>query len=97
MSYTFRRAIDQKGFEAVAIGVALLLASVVGFAGYKVMNMNKVADTAQTASTVQSVAPTTIKTKADLAKTTKALDTSSTQLNSKLDDTSLDSDLNATL
>ena len=87
---------NQAGFEAVGVIVAVLFVAVVGFAGLKVASMNKSTDAVQSSSASSEV-PATIKTKADLAKTSKNLDASGSQLNSNLDDGSLDADLNTML
>jgi uncharacterized protein HemX len=91
------RTYNQAGFEAVAAVAVVLIAAVIGFAGYTVMNMNKSADTEQSAASSQPAVPDKIETKADLTQTGKALDTTSSQLDSSLNDGSLDSDLNAML
>lgn len=90
---------NQKGFGVLGVAVALVFVGVVGFAGYKVVTMNKVADSqATTARTAQEVAvPETIKTKADLTQTSKALDSSSTQLDNGLSESSLDADVDSML
>ncbi len=90
-----RHYINQAGFEAVGVLAVILVVAVIGFAGYKVMHMNKAADSQQQAS--QPGVPAKIQTKADLTQTGKSLDAASGQLDSNLDDGSLDADMNAML
>jgi len=85
-----RHYINQAGFEAVGVLAVILVVAVIGFAGYKVMHMNKAADS-------QPGVPAKIQTKADLTQTGKSLDAASGQLDSNLDDGSLDADMNAML
>jgi hypothetical protein len=86
--------INQNGIgHIVAVGVVLFLL-VVGFAGYKVITMNKVTNTAASTAAATGKVPNTISSKADLVQASKALDNSSTQVDSSLNDSSLDADLN---
>jgi heme/copper-type cytochrome/quinol oxidase subunit 2 len=85
----------QAGFEAVGVLVAILIVAVIGFAGFKVMHMNKAADSQQSAS--QPAVPAKIQTKSDLSQTGKSLDAASGQLDSSLNDGSLDADMDAML
>lgn len=86
---------NQTGFGHVAaVGIVLFLA-VAGFAGYKVVTMNRnAAVTPSTQTAASSSTPTSIHSKADLSQAGKALDSSSAQVNSSLNDGALDSDLN---
>ena len=88
--------LNQKGFEPIAVIVIVLVIAVLGFAGYKVMNMNKSAESAQPA-TSQTAEPEAIKSEADLTNTSKALDESGSELDASLDDSALDADVNALL
>ena len=90
-----RTTLNQTGFEAVGIIVALLFVAIIGFAGYKVLNMNKSAASQDSSaiSSQQVAVPAKLKTKADLSQTGKALDKSSSQLDTSLNDKSLDADL----
>jgi hypothetical protein len=88
------RHISQAGFGHIAAVFALLFVAVVGFAGYKVVTMNKAGSTTASTAAVSTKAPEKISTKADLVQTSKALDSSSTSVSSGLNDSSLNSDLN---
>jgi len=92
--------LNQAGFEATAVIVALLVVGVLGFGSYKFIAMHNQAKTS-TASTADASAthavPATIKTQADLTQTAQALDADGSSLDSSLNDTSLDADLNAVL
>lgn len=93
-----RAKLNQAGFEAVAVLVVLLVVAAVGFAGYKVLGSHKSADNSQQAAVTSTAkVPATIKTKADLTATSKALDQSGAQLDNDLNGSSLNSDLNAML
>lgn len=86
------KRLNQSGSHVLAIALIVLALGVVGFTGYTVMSKNKtVTSTATTASTASSDA---IKNTADLTAAGNQLDSSSTQVNSTLDDSSLNSDLN---
>lgn len=89
------RSLNQSGFEIVGVMVALLFVGVVAFAGYKVVNLNKSASTVSDSSS--SSAPDSIKTKGDLETTNKALTESGTQLDSNLNDSALDADIDSML
>lgn len=86
---------SQTGIGHIVVIMALLMVGVVGFAGYKVVTKQPAQSTAvRGSSQVDSIAvPAKISTKADLETTTKALDGSSTQVDSGLNDNSLDADL----
>ena len=90
-----RQVINQAGFEAVAIMVVVLVLGVVGFASYKVLQNGMPAVQQPTAAVTTE--PDTIKSKSDLANTSKALDSSAAELDKDLDDSQLDADLNAVL
>jgi hypothetical protein len=86
---------NQKGFEAVALIVVVLVVAVIGFATYKFINLtDKEASTTQSASTV---VPETLETSADLSAAGKALDSDGSELDALLNDSSLDADINALL
>jgi len=91
------RTFNQKGFESVFVGVALLFVAVIGFAGYKVITTNKSADTASVVPAEQNAVPSAIKTEADLQKTDKALEASAVETDKSLDSTALDADLDTLL
>lgn len=85
--------INHAGIAHLAAIAVVLLLGVVGFAGYKVVSMNKAADSASSV-VADSSAPESITTKADLAQTEKALENTSAGLDSGLNDSALDADLN---
>jgi len=89
------KRLNTSGSHVVALVVGVLVVGVIGMAGYKVWQNSKtpVTDTATTVKTSSAV-PSTIKSNADLTNASKALDDSSAQVNSNLDDNSLNSDLN---
>jgi len=89
------KRLNTSGSHVVALVVGVLVVGVIGLAGYKVWQNNKtpVTDTATTVKTSSAV-PSTIKSNADLTSASKALDDSSAQVNSNLNDDSLNSDLN---
>jgi hypothetical protein len=86
--------LNQKGFGHIAVLFVLVFVAVVGFAGYKVFTMNKSADTTVSSVVANPTVPSRISTKADLTATAKALDSSSSQVDSNLNDGALNSDLN---
>jgi hypothetical protein len=86
--------LNQAGFGHMAVVFLILFVSVAGFAGYKVVSMNKTAGSSESSATASPKVPEKINTKADLNVTAKALDNSSAQLNGSLNDSSLDADLN---
>ena len=90
------KRLNQTGSHVLGIALLVLALGVVGFAGYKVMNANKTTDTttSTTTTTTSDTAPSSIKNTADLTQAAKALDSSSSQINSGLDDSSLDSSMN---
>ncbi len=92
------RTLNQRGFEAIALIVTVLVVGVIGLASYEVLTMNKSSSNAPTiSSTSNPSVPASIKTKADLTQTNTSLDASESQLNSSLDDSQLNSSLDATL
>lgn len=87
--------LNQSGFEAVGVILALVIVAVIGFAGYTVMN--KSADDKASVSTQSTGEPDNLKTQADLKKSDVALDASEAELDTNLDDGSLDADLESML
>lgn len=87
------RIMNQKGFGHVVIIFVVLFVAVAGLAGYKVMTMHNSDSSNGSAAAVPKV-PATITSKADLTAAAKALDSAGVQLNSSLDDSALNSDLN---
>jgi predicted negative regulator of RcsB-dependent stress response len=91
---------DQTGSHVIAIATLVLVLGVVGFAGYKVSQSNSKPAASSTVAQTQTkpaVVPTTISSTADLQQASSVLDQSSTQLNSGLDDSSMNADLNSML
>jgi predicted negative regulator of RcsB-dependent stress response len=84
----------QAGIGHIAIVFAVVFLAVVGFAGWQVFSSNKNASVGDKASTASVQVPNKIQTKADLVQTSKALDSSSTNVNSNLNDNALNADLN---
>lgn len=90
------KRLNQSGSHLVALLVLVLALGVVGFAGYKVNQARNDSGTL-TAAKVTDTTPATLTTTADLDKTSQSLDDSAAQLDNNLDDSSLDTDLNAML
>ncbi len=87
------KRLNQSGSHVVALLVVVAALAIVGLAGYKVMQARNTVDTQQTAAQV----PAAINNAADLQQANKVLDDSSAQLDSGLDDSQLDADLNSML
>lgn len=85
----------ESGSHLVALALVVVFVAVAGFAGYKVWQMQQASlnNSATTAATV----PAKITNTADLTQASKVLDQASTQVNTNLDDSSLNADLNALL
>jgi ABC-type uncharacterized transport system permease subunit len=93
------KRLNQSGSHIIGIALFVLALGVVGFAGYKVTQAHhQSADSSSTTTskTTPSV-PASIKTSADLNQAGTVLDGSSAQLNSGLDDSSLNTDLDSML
>ncbi len=88
---------NQAGFEAIGVIAAVLIIGAVGFTGYTVVHNNKPTIQQPTTAVIAQPAPATIKSQADLKVTSSNLDKSSAQLDSNLNDGSLDADLNSLL
>jgi hypothetical protein len=89
---------SQTGIGHVVAVLLIVVIAGVAFAGYTVYKAGQKTDDNQTATTASSDAlPTTIKTKADLTATSNYLDNTATELNSSLDPSSLDSDIDQLL
>lgn len=89
------KALNQKGSLHLGLILAVVVVAGVVFAGYRVWTNQHPASSDTVAQT--TTVPAAIHTKADLVATGKALDAGSSQLNSSLDDSSLDSDINSML
>jgi uncharacterized protein HemX len=85
------KRLNQTGSHILGIALLIVALGVVGFAGYTVMNKHKDKTATATTATTQS---DTIQNTADLTAASDQLDSSSTQVNSNLDDSSLNNDLN---
>lgn len=85
--------LNQSGFGHLAVLFLLVFFAVAGFAGYKVVTMNKASNAASSVVLAPKV-PAHITTKADLTATVKALDAASGQVNGSLNDNTLNGDLN---
>lgn len=90
------RRLNQSGSHILGFALLVLALGVVGFAGYKVQQAHNTATTTQAATTTATV-PATINTTADLQQAGQALDSSSADVNSSLDDSSLNADLDSML
>lgn len=88
------KPLNQSGSHVVAVFVGVLVVAVIGLAGYKVWqtNTDKTVDTTQSSGSTK--APSSINSQADLTQAAKALDDSSSQVDSNLNDNGLNSDLN---
>lgn len=86
--------LNQVGASHLIAVFVVLFVGVVSFAGYKVATMNQLKDN-ETATSAQSASvPASIKSKEDLAQTGKALDAATDDVDSSLNDSALDADLN---
>jgi len=92
-----RRILNQAGFEATAVIVALLVVGVLGFGSYKFIAIRNQSKASTASASATHAVPATIKTQADLAQTAQALDADGSALDNSLNDASLDADLNAVL
>ena len=84
---------SQSGSHVIALALVVLFVAVAGFAGYKVYTMQQAATSGAPTSTSATV-PAKITNTATLNQASSALDAVSTQVNSNLDDSALNSDLN---
>lgn len=92
------KQLNQTGSHVVGLALLVLVLGFAVFAGYAVSHHTKDATTtASTTGTKTAVAPGSIKNAGDLQQTAQALDTASSQLNSGLDDSGMNADLNSML
>jgi len=92
------KRLNQSGSHVIALALLILVLGLVGFTGYKVQQShdNKTKVSQATAPT-KAVVSSTIANAADLQTVSQSLDQSSAQLNSGLDDSQLNADLNSML
>lgn len=84
----------QAGIGHIVVLFIIVFVAAAGFAGWKVMNMNKATTTETANVTSTPKVPEKLKTKSDLAETGKVLDNSASDVNGGLNDSSLNADLN---
>lgn len=87
---------NQSGSHIIALSLFILVVGVIGFTGYRLWQLQQ-PSTASTTHTATASVPQSIKTTADLTQAASALDDASSQLNSGLDDSALNADLNSML
>lgn len=89
---------DQKGSHVIGLLLFVAFIAVVGFTGYKVWQMHNSASNTPSSSTTASVTPPAkIQNTSDLKQAASALDAAATQLNSGLNDSSLNTDMQSML
>jgi hypothetical protein len=86
------KRLNSAGSHVVALAVGVLVLGVAVFGAYTVQHQDKTADTTPSSSAIKS--SDAINNTADLTKASNDLDSASSQVNSNLDDSSLDGDLN---
>lgn len=86
------KRLDQFGSHIVAVAVAIGVIGVISFAGYTVIQRQGTTTASTASPTLKS--SQSINDTADLTEAAASLDASSTQVDSSLDDSSLDADLN---
>lgn len=89
------KRLNQSGSHVLAALLVVAALAVAGFTGYKVMQARDTDDTMQTVSVEQ--VPDTINNAEDLQQAGTVLDDASAELDSGLDDSQLDADLNSML
>lgn len=90
------KRLNQSGSHVLGIALLVLVLGVIVFAGYKVQQAHDKTNASQTTASTASV-PATISNTAGLQQAGQVLDNSSAQLNSSLDDSSMNADLNSML
>lgn len=86
------KKLNQSGSHIIAIALVIAVLGVIGFTGYTVMNRSH--KDAATNGDVSATVPATITTQADLSATARSLDNASSQLDSNINTSSLDSSIN---
>ena len=89
------RRTAEDGSHVIALGLFIAVIAVAGFAGYRVWQMQQAGPA--DSSSVTAKVPAAITNTASLDEASTVLDQSSTQLDSNLDDSGLDSSLNSML
>ena len=89
------KASRESGSHVLLLALALVVLAVIGFAGYRVWQMQQAA--APSAETTAVTVPDKITNTASLNQAATVLDQSSTQVSSNLDDGGLDADLSGLL
>lgn len=90
--------LNQAGSHIIAFALVVAALGVVGFAGYKVQQSHNNSSSANGQATVtEKAVPKAVTNAADLQTVSKILDDASAQLNTSLDDSSLNADLNSML
>lgn len=88
------KASRESGSHIIGLALGLLAAGVIGFAGYRVWQMQQPAIASAPATTTATTIPKTITNTASLNQAASALDQAATQVNGNLDDSALNADLN---
>ena len=83
---------NESGSHVIALALGLVFVAVVGFAGYRVYQMQLATNGATDTKTTATV-PAKITNTASLNQAASVLDQSSAQVNSNLDDNALNDDL----
>lgn len=84
---------NESGSHLIGLALGLVAVGVMAFAGYRVWQMQQPGTSTAPAATM-AVAPKTITNTASLNQSISALDQAATQVNSNLDDSGLNTDLN---
>jgi uncharacterized protein (UPF0333 family) len=87
------KRLNQSGSLHLGLLLAVVVVAAVFAVGFRVMNNSKSSDDTTTAASY----PSSIQSKADLTQTSRALDQTGSQIDSNLNDSSLDSDINSML
>lgn len=86
----------QQGSSVIAISLIILVAAVIAYAGYMVMNKQAKTPASTTNTTAQSnTTPEKVENAADVNAANKSLDEMDAQLDSDLNTSSLDEDINS--
>lgn len=90
------KRLNQSGSHVVALFVSVLVIGIIGLAGFRVWQRSQpvVPVTTATTTATTAAAPATIQNDAELTQAAKALDSSSAQVDSTLNDSNLNGDLN---